>query len=87
MVLLLLSFTGLVFLPDSIGYFIGTNFFGAVARQIGRWFRIRIEQLKYYLMSKLIQNQGNIMNVYNHPEYMLEEINQVTIGNYHIQTQ
>eukprot|EP00105_Crassostrea_gigas_P037661 XP_019921809.1 PREDICTED: synaptic vesicular amine transporter [Crassostrea gigas] len=28
---------GLVFLPDSIGYFIGTNFFGAVAKQIGRW--------------------------------------------------
>lgn len=40
-------------------------------------------------MSKLIQNQGNIiiMNVYNHPEYILEEINQVTIVNYHIQTQ
>lgn len=40
-------------------------------------------------MSKLIQNQGNviIMNVYNHPEYILEEINQATIGNYHIQTQ
>lgn len=36
MVLLLLSLTGLVFLPDSIGYFIGTNFFGAVAKQIGR---------------------------------------------------
>lgn len=89
MVLLLLSFTGLVFLPDSIGYFIGTNFFGAVAKQIGRWFRTRIGQLKYYLMSKLIQNQGNviIMNVYNHPEYILEEINKVTIVNYHNQTQ
>lgn len=35
-------------------------------------------------MSKLIQNQGNviIMNVYNHPEYILEEINQVTIVSY-----
>uniref|UniRef100_K1QYP2 Synaptic vesicular amine transporter n=1 Tax=Magallana gigas TaxID=29159 RepID=K1QYP2_MAGGI len=30
---------GLVFLPDSIGYFIGTNFFGAVAKQIGRYSR------------------------------------------------
>lgn len=38
MVLLLYSFIGLVFLPDSIGYFIGTNFFGAVAKEIGRWF-------------------------------------------------
>nr|XP_022336151.1 synaptic vesicular amine transporter-like [Crassostrea virginica] len=28
---------GLVFLPDSIGYLIGTNFFGTVAKQIGRW--------------------------------------------------
>ncbi|XP_059174752.1 synaptic vesicular amine transporter-like [Physella acuta] len=28
---------GLIFLPDSIGYFIGTNCFGVVARNIGRW--------------------------------------------------
>ncbi|ESO82718.1 hypothetical protein LOTGIDRAFT_82249, partial [Lottia gigantea] len=28
---------GLVFLPDSIGYLIGTNFFGVTARNIGRW--------------------------------------------------
>ncbi|KAL8576328.1 hypothetical protein ACOMHN_006251 [Nucella lapillus] len=27
---------GLVFLPDSIGYLIGTNGFGLVARRIGR---------------------------------------------------
>ena len=28
---------GLVFLPDSIGYLIGTNFFGLVARRVGRY--------------------------------------------------
>ncbi|XP_062613862.1 synaptic vesicular amine transporter-like [Saccostrea cucullata] len=28
---------GLVFLPDSIGYLIGTNAFGVVARKVGRW--------------------------------------------------
>ncbi|KAK7109835.1 synaptic vesicular amine transporter-like [Littorina saxatilis] len=28
---------GLVFLPDSIGYLIGTNCFGLVARRVGRW--------------------------------------------------
>ncbi|XP_048747879.2 synaptic vesicular amine transporter-like [Ostrea edulis] len=28
---------GLIFLPDSIGYLIGTNFLGVIAMQIGRW--------------------------------------------------
>ncbi|XP_069139284.1 synaptic vesicular amine transporter-like [Argopecten irradians] len=28
---------GLVFLPDSIGYFVGANFFGVIAKRIGRW--------------------------------------------------
>ncbi|KAJ9586912.1 hypothetical protein L9F63_019488 [Diploptera punctata] len=28
---------GMVFIPDSIGYFLGTNFFGSVAFQLGRW--------------------------------------------------
>ncbi|XP_050396603.1 synaptic vesicular amine transporter [Patella vulgata] len=28
---------GLVFLPDSIGYLIGTNCFGVTARNVGRW--------------------------------------------------
>ncbi|XP_021355601.1 synaptic vesicular amine transporter-like [Mizuhopecten yessoensis] len=28
---------GLVFLPDSIGYFVGANFFGVAAKRIGRW--------------------------------------------------
>ncbi|KAH9513332.1 hypothetical protein Btru_034645 [Bulinus truncatus] len=28
---------GLIFLPDSIGYFIGTNCFGVVSQSIGRW--------------------------------------------------
>ncbi|XP_048249764.1 synaptic vesicular amine transporter-like [Haliotis rufescens] len=28
---------GLVFLPDSVGYLVGTNFFGIAARSIGRW--------------------------------------------------
>ncbi|XP_025094241.1 synaptic vesicular amine transporter-like isoform X2 [Pomacea canaliculata] len=28
---------GLVFLPDSVGYLVGTNFFGLAARSIGRW--------------------------------------------------
>ncbi|XP_041369710.1 synaptic vesicular amine transporter-like [Gigantopelta aegis] len=28
---------GLVFLPDSIGYLVGTNFFGVAARSVGRW--------------------------------------------------
>ncbi|XP_033757412.1 synaptic vesicular amine transporter-like [Pecten maximus] len=28
---------GLVFLPDSIGYFVGANFFGVVAKRMGRW--------------------------------------------------
>ncbi|PVD30064.1 hypothetical protein C0Q70_09325 [Pomacea canaliculata] len=27
----------LVFLPDSVGYLVGTNFFGLAARSIGRW--------------------------------------------------
>uniref|UniRef100_A0A2C9LTZ6 Major facilitator superfamily (MFS) profile domain-containing protein n=1 Tax=Biomphalaria glabrata TaxID=6526 RepID=A0A2C9LTZ6_BIOGL len=29
---------GLIFLPDSIGYFIGTNCFGEVSQRIGRWY-------------------------------------------------
>ncbi|GFY54723.1 synaptic vesicular amine transporter [Trichonephila inaurata madagascariensis] len=28
---------GTVFIPDSLGYFIGTNFFGEVGFKIGRW--------------------------------------------------
>ncbi|XP_064602842.1 synaptic vesicular amine transporter-like [Liolophura sinensis] len=28
---------GLIFLPDSIGYLIGTNMFGVIAQKIGRW--------------------------------------------------
>ncbi|PSN56264.1 hypothetical protein C0J52_00383 [Blattella germanica] len=28
---------GMVFIPDSIGYFLGTNFFGSIAYQLGRW--------------------------------------------------
>jgi len=26
-----------VFVPDSMGYFIGTNFFGQLALRVGRW--------------------------------------------------
>lgn len=28
---------GLVFVPDSLGYFVGTNFFGEVSLRFGRW--------------------------------------------------
>jgi hypothetical protein len=28
--------SGLIFLPDSIGYLIGTNFLGVIALQVGR---------------------------------------------------
>lgn len=28
---------GTVFIPDSVGYLVGTNFFGGISYRVGRW--------------------------------------------------
>uniref|UniRef100_T1HB67 MFS domain-containing protein n=1 Tax=Rhodnius prolixus TaxID=13249 RepID=T1HB67_RHOPR len=44
---------GTVFIPDSVGYLIGTNFFGTIAYRLGRW-RIAIAAMLLVAVSSLL---------------------------------
>ncbi|XP_069695147.1 synaptic vesicular amine transporter-like [Periplaneta americana] len=51
---------GMVFIPDSVGYLLGTNFFGSVAYHLGRW-RVAVSAMMLVgLSSVLVPSAGSV---------------------------
>lgn len=46
----------MVFIPDSVGYLLGTNFFGPVACNLGRW-RVAVSALMLVGISTVLVSQ------------------------------